>query len=183
VYICGSGPSASESRASYDFPTTSTTKLPGLMVRVGRFPGSLAGVSSYSAAGRKIFFVFGSNAIVFGARLGLDGLPHPRIWSADFWWEDAEASHPRSSEDEPGLWIKLRPIDTRADRKLVITLPDVGIHHNQQRLFAAADEQPFVLRVISETPSESSPRRWPALLDLERLQIERYHLRRVLAVT
>ena len=47
------------------FETTSTAKLPGLTVRIGRFEVSEAGVSIYSAAGRKIFFVFGSNAIVF----------------------------------------------------------------------------------------------------------------------
>ena len=34
------------------------------MVRVGRPPGWAGGVSVYSAAGRKIFFVFGSKAIV-----------------------------------------------------------------------------------------------------------------------
>ena len=41
------------------------TNDPGFMVRVGRLPGSVGGVSVYSAAGRKIFLVFGSKAIVF----------------------------------------------------------------------------------------------------------------------
>src|SRR5215470_4395765 len=45
-------------------PTTSTTKEPGLMLRCGRPPGVVAGVSTYSAALRKIFLVFGSKAIV-----------------------------------------------------------------------------------------------------------------------
>ena len=39
-------------------------KVPGLTLRRGRLVGSAAGVSSYSAAGRKICFVFGSKAMV-----------------------------------------------------------------------------------------------------------------------
>ena len=46
------------------FPTTSTTNDPGLTLRCGRLDGSAASASTYSAAVRNIFFIFGSNAIV-----------------------------------------------------------------------------------------------------------------------
>src|SRR6185295_18535189 len=46
------------------FPTTSTTNEPGLMLRCGLPPAVAAGLSVNSAALRKIFFVFGSKAIV-----------------------------------------------------------------------------------------------------------------------
>ena len=46
------------------FETTSTTNEPGFTVRVGLPPGVAAAVSTYSAALRKIFLVFGSKAIV-----------------------------------------------------------------------------------------------------------------------
>src|SRR5262245_48173384 len=48
----------------YYFPTTSTTNEPGLILRCGLPPVVVAGVSRYSAALRKIFFVFGSKAMV-----------------------------------------------------------------------------------------------------------------------
>jgi hypothetical protein len=41
-----------EPQAGYHLPITSKTKLSGFIVRVGRFPGSVAGISVYSAAGR-----------------------------------------------------------------------------------------------------------------------------------
>src|SRR5689334_13904048 len=44
--------------------TTSTTNESGLMLRCGRPPGVAGGASVISAVDRKIFFVFGSNAIV-----------------------------------------------------------------------------------------------------------------------
>ena len=52
------------SRGPLYFPTTSTTNEPGLMLRCGLPPGVVAGVSTNSAALRKIFFVFGSKAMV-----------------------------------------------------------------------------------------------------------------------
>src|ERR1043165_5684592 len=53
--------------------TTRTTNEPGFMVRCGRPPGVLAGVSVYSAALRKIFLVFGSKAIVRALGIVLTG--------------------------------------------------------------------------------------------------------------
>ena len=49
----------------FHFPTTRTTNESGLILRCGRVAGGTGGVSVYSAAERKIFLVFGSNAIVF----------------------------------------------------------------------------------------------------------------------
>jgi hypothetical protein len=44
--------------------TTNITNEPGLMLRWGRPPGVAGGVSTYSAALKNIFLVFGSNAMV-----------------------------------------------------------------------------------------------------------------------
>src|SRR5262249_33113390 len=59
--------------SAYDLPTTRTANDPGFTLRVGRRPGSVAGVSWYSAAGRKIFFVLGSKAMVFALGCVLTG--------------------------------------------------------------------------------------------------------------
>ena len=55
---------ALRNEAAYYFPTTTTANESGFIVRCGRPPGVEEGVSMTSAAGRKIFRVFGSNAIV-----------------------------------------------------------------------------------------------------------------------
>src|SRR2546423_948217 len=52
----GTTPEMFASRGDY-LLTTSTTNVPGLMLRCGRPPGVEAGVSTYSAVVRKIFFV------------------------------------------------------------------------------------------------------------------------------
>ena len=57
-------PVLTRSKCEYYFPITSTAKEPGLMLRCGLPPAVVAGVSIYSAALRKIFFVFGSKAMV-----------------------------------------------------------------------------------------------------------------------
>src|SRR5689334_5449926 len=64
-------------------PTTSTTNEPGLMLRCGLPPGVVAGVSRYSAALRKIFFVLESKAIVRALGCVFTG-PSSSYSSADF---------------------------------------------------------------------------------------------------
>src|SRR5262249_4296097 len=66
-------------------PTTSTTNDPGLMVRRGPLDASPAGVSTYSAAVRKIFFVAGSKAIVLALGCVFTTLASPYS-SADCSW-------------------------------------------------------------------------------------------------
>ena len=58
------GKPTSNGRGIYHFATTRTTNEPGLTLRCGRPPGVAGGVSRYSAALRKIFFVCGSKAMV-----------------------------------------------------------------------------------------------------------------------
>src|SRR5258708_14695353 len=66
--------------------TTRTTNEPGLTLRVGRFDGSLAGVSMYSAADRNTFLVFGSKASVL-ALCSVFTAPASSYASADFSWK------------------------------------------------------------------------------------------------
>src|SRR5262245_46950506 len=58
--ICTSEP---EFNIDY-FPTTNTTNEPGFIERCGRPPAVAGGVSTYSAADKKIFLVFESKAMV-----------------------------------------------------------------------------------------------------------------------
>src|SRR6266481_9110569 len=111
--------------STYDFPTTRTANEPGFIVRVGRLPGSVAGVSVYSAAGRKTFFVFGSKAIVFALGCVLTA-PASSYSSADFSWK--MLSTPSLHEKKISFACGSNPAKSTPlpIGKLLMTFPDVA---------------------------------------------------------